>query len=58
MEGTGEMEGTVSINQFQDMLDEFLDTHRTADHAHEAGFQYETAAASAGILRRPLLWPR
>ena len=48
MEGNGEMEGTVSVDQFQDVLDDFLDNHRTADHAHEAGFQYETAAAHAG----------
>lgn len=38
------IQGTVSVDQYDKLLNKFLDDHPTSSHEHEAGFAYHTAA--------------
>ena len=39
------IQGAVSVDQYDKLLNKFLDDHPTSDHVHEAGFAYHTAAS-------------
>ena len=39
------IQGTVSVYQYDKLLNKFLDDHPTSSHEHEAGFAYHTAAS-------------
>ena len=39
-------QGPATVEQFDNLLNEFLDDHSTQDHTHEAGFAYDSAAGS------------
>lgn len=40
------IQGPATVEQFGNLLDEFLEDHPTQDHNHEAGYAYDTAAGS------------
>lgn len=39
------IQGAVSVDQYDKLLNKFLDDHPTSNHVHEAGFEYHTAAS-------------
>ena len=40
------IQGPATVEQFDSLLNEFLEDHPTQDHNHEAGFAYDSAAGS------------
>ena len=47
-------QGTATVDQFGNLLDEFLEQHPTQDHNHEAGYAYDAAGAGADGQSTPL----
>ncbi|KAL0054064.1 hypothetical protein WJX82_003186 [Trebouxia sp. C0006] len=46
--------GLATVNQFDNLLDEFLAQHPTQDHNHEAGYAYNTAGRKSAGDAEPL----
>lgn len=40
------IQGPATVEQFDDLLTEFLEDHPTQDHNHEAGYAYDAAGGS------------
>ena len=46
--------GVATVDQFDNLLDEFLAQHPTQDHNHEAGYAYNTAGRKSAGDAEPL----
>ena len=47
-------QGAATVDQFDNLLTEFLEQHPTQDHNHEAGYAYDTAGGTAAGEMNPV----